>query len=234
VRLRKFHRFLGLVLFLLIFNSALTGILRANAKWWYWKDKPSYLSATALQVPGIGIERLFEITRSYFQKETPISRVELKQLLGKPVYLIEGQGKEKKFILIHANSGEVLSPIDAESATQIARQFVPEQTPLVVAEPIESYKARKATTARPAYRILFGDKAKTEVVLDRENGDVLALLDRGRRFGLWIVKLHELDFAGMSRNALTVFGLGIITLSLTGLSLANPLIGFKKKEKSYL
>lgn len=233
MRVRKFHRFLGLVLFFLLFNSTLTGILRANAKKWYWKDRPSHLPVMSLETPGIVVERLFEISRSVLQNEIQLSRVELKRIGGIPVYLIEGQGKERKYLLIHAHSGEILSPIDGEFAIQIARQFVPEQTPLVAAKPLRSYKARKAAGGRPAYQILFGDKLRTEVVLDRETGDVLALLDNGRRFGLWVVKFHELDFAGMSRNALTVFGLGVIVLSLTGFILANPGTGFKKKEKLY-
>ena len=233
MRVRKFHCFLGLVLFFLLFNSALTGIFRANAKWWYWKDKPSRLPEMSLETPGIGVERLFEISRSVLQNETQISRVELKRIGGIPVYLIEGRGKEIKYLLIHAHSGEALSPIDGEFAIQIARQFVPEQTPLVAAKSLESYKARKAAGARPAYQIIFGDKPRTEVVLDRETGDVLELLDNGRRFGLWIVKFHDLDFAGMSRNALTIFGLGVITLSLTGLVLTSLFAGLMKKEKSY-
>ena len=233
MRVGKFHRILGLVLFFLIFNSALTGIFRANARGWYWKDKPSRLPEMSLETPGIGVERLFEISRSVLQNETQISRVELKRIGGIPVYLIEGQGKERKYLLIHAHSGEALSPIDEEFAIQIARQFVSEQTPLVAAKPLESYNARKAAGARPAYQIIFGDKPRTEVVLDRETGDVLELLDNGRRFGLWVVKFHDLDFAGMSRNALTIFGLGVIALSLTGLVLTNLFAGLKKKEKSY-
>jgi uncharacterized iron-regulated membrane protein len=67
--------------------------------------------------------------------------------------------------------------------------------------------------------IRFDDQRKTEVFVDQETGEVLSVLDNGKRFGLWVSKLHELDFLGMSRAALTILGLAIIFLSVAGLFL---------------
>lgn len=214
MKLRRLHRVLGLALFLLIGSSAATGLLRANARWWYWKDRSPRQEGASLSSPVIGVERLFSLS-----KGTPIRRVELKPLAGKVVYLVERQDSGRSYLMVDASSGEVLSPLSTETAVEIARAFVGLREPVVRTEAVPSYALRKGNGPRPAIRVLFGDALRTEVFVDQETGAVLALLDRGRRFGLWVAKLHELDFFNGSRPALTLLGLGITFLAMTGLTL---------------
>ena len=39
MKLRALHRAFGIILFFFLVNASVTGVLRANAKWWYWKDR---------------------------------------------------------------------------------------------------------------------------------------------------------------------------------------------------
>lgn len=214
MKLHRLHRILGLALFLLVVNSAATGMLRANARWWYWKDRPPRQQAVSLSPPTVGMERLFSVLGGM-----PIRRVELKPLAGKTVYLVECQNPERPYVLVDASSGGILSPLTAESAVEVARAFVDRREQVVLTEWLPSYAPRKGNGPRPVWRVVFGDASRTEVVVDQETGAVLTMLDRGRRFGLWVVKLHELDFFNCSRPALTLLGLGVTFLAITGLTL---------------
>lgn len=214
MKLRRLHRILGLALFLLVVNSAATGLLRANARWWYWKDRPPRRQTVSLSPPTVGTERLFSVLGGI-----PIRRVELKPLAGKTVYLIERQNQEKPWVLVDASSGEILSPLTAEMAVEVARAFVDRHEQVALTESLPSYTPRKGSGSRPVWRVVFGDASRTEVVVDRDAGAVLSVLDRGRRFGIWVVKLHELDFFNSSRPALTLLGLGVTFLAITGLTL---------------
>lgn len=202
-------------------NVAATGVLRANAKWLYWKDRLPRVESTALLVPTISLNEVFEICRRNFSEDVSIQRVELKTLLHKQVYMVKVNRKENSRILLDAASGRVLSPIDSSFAVEIARSFVDEKTRVAFTENSPSFKARKSSEPRPAFHIVFDDPVKTEIFIDRDTGDMLLVLDRGRRFGLWVAKLHELDFAGISQAALSVLGFSMISLSLTGVFLAN-------------
>jgi len=232
LRLRNFHRILGLCLFIFLLNSAVTGLLRANAKWWYWKDRPAKSEVMFLAAPAVGLEEIFKIYGNRFSQGR-IHRVEFKLLLGKPVYLLETDDPQKKYVLIDANSGKIVSPIDLDLAIEIARLFVGQNDKVVLSESLPSFKARKTNEARPVFRILFDDPLKTEVFVDQETAQPVMVLDRGRRFGMWIVKLHELDFAGMSRLGLTLLGIAVSILSLTGLALGLKTRKLIKKEKLY-
>ncbi len=87
MKLRKFHRFLGLLLFIFVMSSAGTGFLRANAKGLYWKDRPPKRAAAFLNPPQIGIEEVFKV----FEEDSSggnILRIRLEKFLDKPVYLL--------------------------------------------------------------------------------------------------------------------------------------------------
>jgi len=229
MKARTFHRLLGLALFAFILNASVTGVLRANAKWLYWKDRPFRQKPVALTAPSVGIGLVFEVSQEVFGPETRIGRVELKLLAQKPFYLVAADGPGKKVLLVDATSGQIIPRIDPEMAVQIAKSFVGEQGHVDQIEEIAAFRARKASEARPVYRILFDDPTRTEVFVDQRTGESVSILDRGRRFGLWVARFHELDFSGMSQIALTLLGLGLCALTLVGVRLG---LGGKKTRNT--
>ena len=121
-----------------------------------------------------------------------------------------------------AASGEILSPIQLDSAVKIARSFVDEKEEIALTEGLPSFKARRTGEARPVFRILFKDAVKTEIFVDQDTGETLLVLDQGRRLAIGVNRLHELDFAGLSRLLLSVLGTAIVVLSCTGFFLSLP------------
>lgn len=224
--IRSFHRFLGLALFIFVLVAAFSGVMRANAMLLYWKERPAKTEMASLTHPAMGIGQVLNAARDYFPKGTGIKRIELKFLLGNEVYLAESDSQEKRRLLFNAQTGAVMSPLSMDLAAKLGRAYVKDDAKVGMIERLAFYKARKAKTARPVFHIQFKDAAKTEVFIDEESGDVITVLDNGRRFGMWMIKLHEWDFAGISHLSLTFTGCGIIVLSLTGLSLG---LRFKRR-----
>lgn len=218
MNLRSFHRMLGLWLFIFIINVAATGLLRANAKWWYWKDSPSSIQPIPLVAPKVTINEALEIYHRRFP-EGEIQLVQFKSVLDEMVYQVESKKGEKKRLLVSASSGKIISPVDESWAIKTAQGYVDKNNQVISVQNLSSFKARKNQEPRPAFMVRFDDQRKTEVFVDQETGEVLSVLNNGKRFGLWVSKLHELDFLGMSRVALTILGLAIIFLSVAGLFL---------------
>lgn len=232
MKLRKFHRFLGLLLFIFVMSSAATGFLRANAKGLYWKDRPPKTEAAFLSLPQIGIEEVFKAFGENFSSGN-ILRIRLEKFSDKQVYLVETDRQDKKYMLLDAVSGAILSPLGPGDALKVARLFVGENAQALLTERLPAFKAGKSGRPRPVFRILFDDRARTEVFVDQETGEALAVFDRGRRFGLWVVKLHELDFWGLGRGALSFLGLALMVLSVSGLALGTGLGQNKKKGRLF-
>lgn len=219
---RVFHRRLGLGLCAFLLTASATGVLRAHAKWLYWKERPAKEKAVPLALPRVGIERPFEASREVFGPAAPVERVELKQLAQEPFYVVAVGGAEKETLLVDAASGRIIRRIGSDMAVRIARPFVGKEGNVVRTEEIASFRARKAAGGRPVHRVLFDDPARTEIFVDQQTGEVVSVLDRGRRFGLWVARVHELDFGGMGGPALTLLGLGTWALALAGLRLGFP------------
>lgn len=228
MNVRRFHRSLGLVLVLFIMNAAVTGILRAHARQWYWKDRLPRASQPALAAPPVGPQGVMTTVKDRFPG-TIVTRMALGTLVGRGVYLVEGKQGQRPKILVDAVSGEVIERIDDRTALAIGAAYVAEGQYTLAIEPLAAFKTRKDATSRPAYRIAWDDSDRTEVFVDSQTGEVLQVLDRGRRFGLWVNRLHELNFGGLHRVAVTVLGGLIIVLCVAGIVTARPLDARKRR-----
>ena len=220
---RSLHKLLGLTAFIFLINASVTGVLRANAKGLYWKDRPPQKDNAVLASPAFGLDQVFKYYQEHFPGNS-IKKVQLKTFLGKTVYQLETSQPDQKYLLLDAQSGSLISPVSEQTASQVAR-LVAGDAELKLTESVEAYKARKSSEPRPAFHFVFKDDVGTEIYVDQATGETLQVLDKGRRFALWVNRLHELDFADQGRVWLTVIGFLFIFLSFTGLSLA---LSFKK------
>ncbi len=198
---------------MLLINIAATGVLRANAKLLYFKDRPAKKASSGLAVPSVSMEKVFET------RQGEIRSVELNLLLDKQVYIARMANKDKGVLLMDAATGAILSPLDEAFAIRIAKTVAGEDAVVLSTELIPSFKARRSSEPRPVYRVAFDDARRTKIAVDRDSGEVLLVMDRGRTFGVWVAKLHELDFPGLGRWALSIVGAGFIVLSVTGMEL---------------
>ncbi len=231
MRLRQFHLWCGVILSAGILLSAFTGTMRANATTLYWKSRPPRLEPVTLTRPAVEIAAVFDKLQSSGWQAGAVRQIELGAFLGRPVYRIESSNETDSLRMVDAGTGEMLSPLDLATARRAAALYVPEGTDIREENFLPDFLPRKAIRARPAYRFLFQDPAATEVFIDRDTGETLYVLDRGRRFGMWMIRLHELDFGGLHQPGLTFLGIGTILLTFSGLGMFVAMQIRKNRKK---
>ena len=65
-------------------------------------------------------------------------------------------------------------------------------------------------------RVRFDNADATEIVLDRQTGDILEDEGRWRRVHFAVMQLHQLNFFGFEKTLLNIPGVPILLMSLSG------------------
>jgi len=116
------------------------------------------------------------------------------------------------------------APFSVESLMMRLRANVPD-APVVESQLLTDYDwyyySRGRQTPLPLLRVKFDDPAQTRLYVDPEMSQVLAQIHRLNRVERWLYNgLHSLDFAFWYDKRL-LWDIGMITLSLGGLSLST-------------
>ncbi|MBX3120875.1 MAG: hypothetical protein KF784_17595, partial [Fimbriimonadaceae bacterium] len=64
--------------------------------------------------------------------------------------------------------------------------------------------------------VRFNDADATEIVLDRQTGEILEDEGRWRRVHFAVMQLHQLNFFGFEKTLLNIPGVPILLMSLSG------------------
>ena len=217
---RVTHRWLGMgaVGFLLL--SVVTGLLWADAKFLYWddhyKEKLRPLAGPPLETATLPVDRAILAAKDAVGGRALVEQVVLRSDFGRVFYelklRVEGVSTT---LLLDAMTGERLSPISRELAPVIAQQYV-HAPATVTGVDIERYTPRKKKRAQDAVRVRFDNADATEIVLDRQTGDILEDEGRWRRVHFAVMQLHQLNFFGFEKTLLNIPGVPILLMSLSG------------------
>jgi uncharacterized iron-regulated membrane protein len=222
---RMLHRLLGLVLVPLLLVSALTGFFRANYKW-FWKENykkiKNYSIERGLTAPTLTTDSILRLAKGAYGDTVAVLSLALKREGGVLVYDV--RAKDRPPLLIDAMTAERLSPLSPELASAIAGQYVVQGTKLARIYTEEAYAGRKDKKIRAVYVAEYADPLHTAIYIDKHSGEIVEEADDNLRFGFWMVRLHEFDFWNTKRITLSVLGLGVVVLGVTGLYL-----GVKKR-----
>jgi len=213
----KLHRTLAIVAVPLLLLSTATGFFRANQKW-FWEDgykkkkqpAPFAMTQDFAPLPGV-IHKVDSITGETNTFEEIIVRSEN----GTPYYLLSTASRKK--FLANALSGEIVTPISKELASRFAMQYVKEKSGIVSCELLASYKPRKAKEGKPAYKVVFGNSVHSQIYLDKMTGEILEDIDDNRKFGLWVMRMHEYDYFDSKKEISSIAGISIFLVALSGL-----------------
>ncbi len=217
---RLAHRWLGMGALCFVLLSVVTGLLWADAKFLYWddhyKEKIRPLSGPALETAKLPVDRAMLAAKEAVGGRALIEQVVLRADFGRVFYefklRVEGVSTT---LVLDAMTGERLSPISPDLAPVIAQQYV--RTPATVTGvEIERYTPRKKKRAQDAVRVRFDDADATEIVLDRQTGDILEDEGRWRRVHFAVMQLHQLNFFGFEKTLLNIPGVPILLMSLSG------------------
>jgi len=217
---RLAHRWLGMGALGFVLLSVVTGLLWADAKFLYWddhyKEKVRPVVGPALETATLPVDRAIVAAKEAVGGRALVEQVLLRSDFGRVFYelklRVEGVSTT---LLLDAINGERLSPISPDLAPVIARQYV--RTPAAVTGvELERYTPRKKKRAQDAVRVRFDDADATEIVLDRQTGEILEDEGRWRRVHFAVMQLHQLNFFGFEKTLLNIPGVPILLMSLSG------------------
>jgi len=120
-----------------------------------------------------------------------VNSIELKPLLGKPTYQV--LTSEDNIILLDANTGEVLSPLNEEFALQIANTDFAGNTGNMSAVMIEESNAEYRGLL-PVWQVAMDDSEDTRLYVSPTTGDVVARRNDTWRLYDFFWMLHIMDY----------------------------------------
>ena len=213
----KIHRWVGLIFLPFLLISVLTGFFRANHKWFWKEDYKKIKSsryANNIQSPAVSIDSAIAIVKKNYGDSVLISEIQLKSEIGRLFYNVKV--KKGLPVLIDASTGNQVSPLTPELAKEFAGQYVKDDLILKSIEADDAYKTRKEKKPRPVYVATYADDLHTRIYIDKNNGEIEEEVDDNLQFGFWMVKWHDYDFWNAKRIILSVVGIGLLLVALTG------------------
>jgi hypothetical protein len=213
----RLHRTIGMIVVPLILLSTITGVFRANQKW-YWqngykkKKQPSSILLKKDVTPLLIISQTID---SLSNKKNEYEKIILKNECAVLYYELTTTTKEK--YLVEAQSGRIASPLKKELAEAFAVQYLASAADVKHCELLKEYRPRKSKEKCLCYKIEFNNALHSQLFLDYYTGEIIEDMDDTRKLGMWIVRLHDYDFFESKQTITTVVGAMILLLSFSGL-----------------
>ncbi len=231
---RTIHRWIGAASLAFLLVSVSTGLLWANARFLYWpdhyKEKVRTVEAPPLASVRVPLHEVFEQSRKAFGGAVTVDRIMLRSDFGRLVYEVgmRVDGKARA-LLLDAQTGEALSPISESLAKTIAQQYVQEDA-MITDVNVEPYMPRNKRLAHDAVRVRFNDPHRTEIILDRQTGEILEDEGRWRKFHFLVMQVHQLNFFGFHKTLLNVIGIPLLVLGFSGLILWGMHLARRRRQ----
>jgi uncharacterized iron-regulated membrane protein len=220
---RRAHRWLGIGALGFLLLSVVTGLLWADAKFLYWdeyyKEKVRPLTGPPVDSATLPLDRALVLAKEAVGDRALVEQATLRTDFGRLFYEVKLRvNGGSTIVLMDALNGARLSPITEELAPAIAMQYVRPPAAVTGVE-MERYTPRKKKRAYDAVRVRFDDADATEIVLDRQTGEILEDEGRWRKVHFAVMQLHQLNFFGFEKTLLNIPGVPILLMSLSGLLL---------------
>ena len=213
----RFHLILGLCVLPALIISAGTGFFRANYKW-FWKENykkvKNFTYDYHIEKPDIGIDSIYSLVNYRFGQDVKISEIRLRKEIGMLLYDVRIEKQAP--ILIDAHKGKVLNPLTKDLAICFASQYVKPEYKIKDAYLDNNYLTRKDKKTRPVYIVEYADDLHTKILIDKNNGEIEEEIDDNLKFGFLMVKLHDYDFWNLKRSILSIVGISLTILGISG------------------
>jgi hypothetical protein len=150
----------------------------------------------------------------------PVSRLELVDIAGRWMWRVDSAGKPH--MLIDAEQGKVVSPLDEQAVREIARYDYAGNGKIATARLLEENPPIEYRRALPVWQIAFDDPDNTHMYVEPLTGKVVA-----RRSNLWrtydfLWSLHIMDYSAredFNHWPIALMSLLALTLTITGMGL---------------
>lgn len=224
------HKWVGLVVGLQVLAWVVSGLYMT----WFPIDAVRSEHNISEQVPRDLNQAtgLISAERAILAAGVPVSRVELADVAGRWMWRVDSAGKPH--MLIDAEGGKVISPLDEAEARRIATADFAGQGKIVGATLIEKDAPIEYRNTLPVWQVVFDDADATHLYVAPLTGKVAA-----RRSSLWrtydfLWSLHIMDYTERDRFnhwpiilmaflglVLTVTGVGLLVIRLWPMAKRN-------------
>ena len=161
-------------------------------------------------IPFAGQLSMAQVRKLYPQA----SQISLRPVMGKTHYSVTTPGNR---YLLSAETGVLKSPLDEETARQIATYHFAGNAPVISSSLISSNPPMEIQTRRlPLWRIDFDDRFATSFYIDSHDGSLVTRRHQYWRIFDFLWMLHIMDY----ENRSDAHNLLLITAQVTGLSFA--------------
>lgn len=208
---RTLHKWLGLIVGLQILIWLASGLYMVVVNIDFIHGDPLVKNMQEeVTLPGTGQLSMARVRASY----PDAVQIGLRAVMGKTFYTVDTPDNR---YLLDADTGSVKSPLDEETAREIARyHFAGDarvlNTSLITSNPPTEIKTRRL----PLWRIDFDDRFATSFYIDPYNGSLATRRHLYWRIFDFLWMLHIMDYEDRS----DAHNLLLITAQLTGLSFA--------------
>ncbi|MGQ0836006.1 MAG: PepSY domain-containing protein [Gammaproteobacteria bacterium] len=218
--LLRWHHLAGLCAALLIANWIVSGWLSLDHGIFFSTGKPSPEQQARLR--GVSLRSAAEQVQGLALSETDgVKEIELAALGGRALLIVRGTLPELPRVIRIEGEGTAQTPgvlPDALLVGAVEAAWSPARVVrLERIEPGDRYARRGQPYPANARRLVLDDPKQTWVHLVAASGEVLSVMDPGRRTYRWLVDgLHNLDFAPLNRAG--VWHVLLVTATTAGFS----------------
>ena len=196
---RKFHRLLSIVIGIQLLLWTVSGLIFSWNPIKKVRGEDRIRQQEPLDLSSWDLKDINEIIESNQNAKATVHQVKLKDILGKPVYELSISGAQEKSRLVHAVTGEVLSPISKTLAEDIALNDFSEGALIKKSEFIESdlgphseYRKKEI----PVWRVELDHSSGTVIYVSAHRGEVVTRRNNRWRMFDFFWMLHTMDYQG--------------------------------------
>jgi hypothetical protein len=214
----QIHKWVGLIVGLQILAWTVSGLYMT----WFPIEqvRSEHLIREAKPRDLRAAKNLISPERAVEAVKASVSRLELVDIAGRWMWRIDSAGKPH--MLIDAEKGQVISPLDEAEARRIAAADYAGKGTMAAATLIKDKPPIEYRRALPVWQVAFDDEDQTRLYIEPLTGKVVA-----RRSDLWrtydfLWSLHIMDYSereDFNHWPIILFALLSLALTITGIGL---------------
>lgn len=212
---RRIHRYLGLVIGVQLLLWTLSGLIFSWNSIEAVRGEHLIREQAPIDLKNYEFTSIGDVTEKVTDDHAVLT-VELRTMLGRPVYeLTLKENDAHVFVLVDARSGEMLSPIDADTAKRVAQNDFADDAEVRSIELIDSVGSHSEYRGKelPAFRVEMDHPTDTVIYVSANRGVVTTRRNnQWRRFDFFWM-LHTMDYRGRDNfnhrllKTVSIFGL---------------------------
>ena len=189
---RKFHRWVGVGVAVQLILWIAGGLVMASLD--LQQVRGAHYAVEAAAVP-LQAERIAVSPAQLLEQvDAEVSELRIMEWQGQAVYRLRLAASPSRPLLMSAETGRVLSPLDETMARQVARADYSGPGQLISAQWLDEVPREARGRRAPLWRVHFNDAIETAIYVSADSGQVVARRNNWWRLFDVVWMLHIMDY----------------------------------------